>query len=265
MAGYGTHLQGLAGFPTLTGWPDRAPDLIDRSYPDQIAPHYGASALIAALDFRRRTGRGQYIDCAQYEACLQFLSPVILDYTVNRRIQKRIGNKSACAAPHGAYRCQGDDRWCVIAVSKDSEWQAFCKVIGNPEWTKEGKFSTFLARKKNEEELNGLVEEWTVKRTAEEVMSMMQEAGVPAGVVRTTKEVVEDCPQLKHRRYFWRLRHPEMGETIYNRVGYLLSQTPAEIRMPPPCLGEHTEYVCKDLLGMSEDEYLKLLLEDVFN
>lgn len=265
MAGFGPLLQGLAGFVHLTGWPDRTPSLVDRSYPDMIAPRYGVIALIAALDYRRRTGKGQYIDLSQYENCIQFLAPTILDYNVNKRIQERVASKDPYAAPHGAYRCKGDDRWCVIAVFTDSEWEAFCKVIGNPEWTKDAKFSTFLARKQNEDELNELVEKWTVNHTAEEVMTVMQQAGVRAGAVQTVDDVVERDPQLKYRRYFWKLNHPEIGETIYVRPNYILSKTPAQLRMPAPCFGEHTEYVCRELLGMSESEYDQLLIEEVFS
>ncbi len=263
MAGYGGHLQGLVGFVNLTGWPDRSPCLVDRSYPDQIGPHFGVSALIAALDYKRRTGKGQYIDISQYEACLQFLSPVLLDYTVNNRVQTRTGNRNDLAAPHGAYRCQGEDRWCAIVVSKDTEWKAFCRVIGSPPWAQEPRFNSLKARKENEDELNHLVEEWTIQHTAEDVMKMMQDAGVPAGLVRIASEVIENCPQLKHRHYFWYVQHPEMGKVINLRVGYLLSKTPAQIRTTAPCLGEHTEFVCKELLGIPEDEYVDLLVADV--
>lgn len=262
--GYGALLQSLAGYPLITGWPEGLPCVIDRSYPDYISPRYGAIAVIAALLHRRRTGKGQYIDVSEYEDAIQFEIPVTLDWVVNQRIQTRMGNKCPYAAPHGAYQCKGDDRWCVIAVFSDSEWQAFCKVIGNPEWTKEARFSTLLTRKQNEDKLNQLVEEWTLNYTAEEVMNMMQQAGVKAGVVQTVEDVVEYDPQLKHRHFFWTLKHPECGETIHNRPNYILSKTPSELRMPAPLLGEHTDYVCKELLQMPEDEYVSLLLDNVF-
>lgn len=262
--GYGALLQSLVGYPLITGWPDGVPCVIDRSYPDYISPRYGAIAVIAALLHRRRTGKGQYIDVSEYEDAIQFEIPVILDWVVNHKMQTRMGNKCPYAVPHGAYRCKGDDRWCVIAVFTDPEWQTFCKVIGNPEWTKQAKFSTLLARKQNEDELNQLVEEWTVNYTAEEVMNIMQQAGVKAGVVQTVEDVVEYDSQLKHRHFFWTLNHPECGETIHNRPNYILSKTPSELRMPAPLLGEHTDYVCKELLQMPEDEYISLLLDNVF-
>jgi benzylsuccinate CoA-transferase BbsF subunit len=262
--GYGALLQSLAGYPLITGWPEGSPCLIDRSYPDYISPRYGAIAVIAALLHRRRTGKGQYIDVSEYEDAIQFEIPVILDWAVNKREQTRVGNKSPYAAPHGAYRCKGDDRWCAIAVFSSSEWEAFCKVIGSPEWTKRPEFATLLDRKQNEDKLNELVEEWTVNHTAEEVMTMMQQAGVKAGVVQTVEDVVEYDLQLRHRHFFWTLKHPECGETIHNRPTYILSKTPSELRMPAPCLGEHTDYVCKELLRIPEEEYVNLLLDNVF-
>lgn len=262
--GYGALLQSLAGYPVITGWPDGLPNLIDRSYPDSIAPRFGAIAVIAALLHRRRTNKGQYIDVSEYEAAIQFEIPVILDWVVNHRTQKRAGNKYPYASPHGAYRCKGNDRWCTIAVFTDSEWETFCKIIGNPGWTKQPEYATLLTRKQNEDKLNELVENWTINYTAEEVMHMMQRAGVKAGIVQTAEDVVGYDPQLQHRHFFWKLKHPECGETVHNRPSYILSRTPSELRMPPPLLGEHTEYVCKELLQMPEDEYVSLLLDDVF-
>jgi benzylsuccinate CoA-transferase BbsF subunit len=262
--GYGALLQSLVGFPLITGWPDGGPCLIDRSYPDYIAPRYGAMAVIAALLHRKRTGKGQYIDISEYEDAIQFEIPVLLDWVANRRVPKRAGNKNPYAAPHGVYRCKGDDRWCVIAVFTDSEWEAFCKVIGQPEWTQQEKFKTLLGRKQNEDELNQLVEKWTVNHTAEEVMTVMQQAGVKAGVVQTVEDVMDNDPQLKHRHFFWTLKHPECGETRHSRPNYLLSKTPSELRKPSPCLGEHTDFVCKELLKMPEDQYISLLLDNVF-
>ncbi|TAK31675.1 MAG: CoA transferase [Chloroflexota bacterium] len=261
--GYGGLLQSLAGYPLITGWPDGLPNLIDRSYPDFIAPRFGATAVIAALLHRRRTGQGQYIDVSQYEDVIQFEIPVILDWAVNRRLQTRLGNKFPLAAPHGTYRCKGDDRWCAIAVFSDSEWESLCRVMGNPEWTTQPEYASHSARKQNEDELNELVEAWTANHTAEEVMSLMQQAGVKAGVVQTIEDVVEHDPQLKHRQFFWKTEHPECGDILHSRPNYILSKTPSELRMPPPLLGEHTEYVCRELLQMSEDEFTDLLLDDV--
>ncbi len=261
--GFGFQLVGLTGFTYLTGWPDGEPQQPWGAYTDLIAPRFGIAVIISALIYRDKTGKGQYIDLSQYESSLQFLSPFILDYIVNRREAERRGNSCPWAAPHSVYRCKGDDRWCAIAVFTDEEWNAFCDVIGNPAWTKASKFNTLLARKQNEVELDRLVEEWTIKHTAEEVMALMQAASVPAGVVQNAKDVYRD-PQLRHRSYLWLLNQSETGAVSHLGPAFKLSKTPAIPHRAGPCLGQDTELVCKELLGMSEKEFDELLIERVF-
>ena len=265
LRGVGVNFATLAGFAYLCGWPDRTPINPYGAYTDVIGPRFGAAMLIAALDYRRRTGKGQLLDMSQFEASVHFLTPLVLDYIVNHHVANRMGNYCPYAAPHAVYRCRGEDRWCAIAVFSDEEWQSFCRVIGSPSWTKEPGFSTLLGRKEHEAELDQLVEEWTINHTAEEVMTLMQREGVAAGVVKTTQEMYED-PQLKHRDHFWKLNHEGIGPLSHLRQATsYLSKTPAEARMPSPLIGQHTEYVCKELLGMPEEEYVSLLLDGVFS
>ena len=261
--GYGMNLVGYSGFTHLTGWPDRMPAQPYAAYTDFIAPRFLVAAVLAAVDYRRRTGKGQYLDLSQMEAGIHFIAPAILDYTVNKRVETRDGNRCPYAAPHGAYPCQGDDRWCAIGVFSDGEWNALCQVMGNPEWTKEATFATLLSRKENEEELNEQLGEWTRNFTAEEVMEKLQAAGVPAGVVKNAADIQDD-PQLAYRHYFWQLEHPEIGKHYCEAAGFTLSKTPTEIRMPAPLLGQHTEYVCREMLGMSDEEFVDLFNQDVF-
>jgi len=262
--GFGILLASQAGFNSMTGWSDRGPSTSYTGYTDFIAPRFAITALIAALIHRRKTGKGQWLDLSQLETALQFLAPVILDYTVNGREGKRTGNSSPCAAPHGAYPCKGEDRWCAISVSTDKEWLSFCSAIGNPEWPEQSRFATLWARKRNEKELNEWVTQWTMEHTAENVMNLLQKAGVPAGVVQNTKDLLED-PQLKSRDYVWWLEHDELG--LYPHLGpYIrLSKTPAEPRTPSPCLGQHTEYVCCEFLRMPDEEFAELVADGVFD
>ena len=203
-----------------------------------------------------------YMDASQMEASVGFLAPSLLDYTVNGRILNPKGNEHPYAAPHGAFPCRGADRWVAIAVSSDAEWRALCNVIGNPEWTRDPKFATGLARKENEEELNRLVGEWTINFAAEEVVALMQSAGISAGVVNKPQDLFED-PQLKHRQHFQFMEHAAIGRHAYQASAYRLSETPFELRMPGPCIGQHNEYVFKEILGMSDDEIADLLAEGV--
>ncbi len=261
--GWGWQLAGLSGISHLSGWPDREPLSFGVPYTDVIAPRFGVAALMAALVHRKKTGKGQLIDLSQLETSLHFIAPTMLAFFENGEEGKRNGNHSSYAAPHGVYRCKGDDRWCAICVYTDEEWEAFSNVIGNPSWTTDPKFHRLVGRKKNEEELNRLVEEWTSSQTAEAVMTQMQEAGVAAGVVQNGKDLFED-PQLAHRNYFWPIDHPEMGTFSHLGNPFELKDTPARPNIPAPCLGEHNEYVCTKILGMSDEAFVDLLTKGVF-
>jgi benzylsuccinate CoA-transferase BbsF subunit len=194
LPGFGLTLTGASGISHLAGWPDRPP-LPSGAYTDFVVPKFNVLAIVSALDYRHRTGKGQYIDASQFEAALHFVSPVLLEYTGNGRELERIGNKSTYTAPHGVYSCKGENRWCAIAVTGDHEWERFCEVIGQKEWREDARFATMLARLENAEILDALIEGWTKDRTAEEVMDLMQDAGISAGVVQNGEQLDRD-PQL---------------------------------------------------------------------
>ncbi len=261
--GLGNHINGLAGLVNLVGWPEQEPISLMVAYSDYLVPHFAAATLIGALDHRRKTGKGQLLDISQFEVSLQLLSPSLLNYTANGIEEKAKGNFSDYAAPHGVYRCKGEDRWCAISVFSDLEWQEFCKAIGKPEWLKDPQFSDLRSRKENEAQLNGLIELWTVQHEAEEVMRLLQKAGVAAGVVQNAKDLYNDI-QLRERECFWVANHKELGKFSYLGQPSRLSKTPAKLYHAAPCLGEHTEYVCRELLGMSEEEYDECLVEGIF-
>lgn len=262
--GAGAQLQALSGFTDIIGWPDRTPAGPYFAYTDYIAPYFGAVALLAALDYRRQTGRGMYFDLSQFETGLHFLAPALLDYSANGREAQRMGNRCPYAAPHGAYRCRGDDRWCAIGVFTDGEWRAFCRVIGNPPWTEAPRFSTLMARLENVDEMDRLVGEWTAGHSAEEVMALMQEAGVAAGVVQNAQDLAQDV-QLRHRQFYRHIdNHREIGSYEYLDLPFTLSHPPPLEGRSAPCLGEHNEFVCREFLGMSDDEFVRLIQEGAF-
>jgi len=216
---------------------------------------------LAALEYRRRTGKGQLIDAAQMETVIPLLGPALLEYQFNGREVSRMGNRSDRAAPHGVYRCQGDDRWCAIAVFSDEEWQQFCQVIGSPAWSRDPEFSTLTERVKHSDQLDRLVEEWTVNHPPEEVMRLMQAASIAAGVVQGGQELDSD-PHLKQRNFFQDTDHPGIGSSSYTGIPAHLSKTPYEIERAP-FLGEHTEYVCTQILGFSDEELAQLVADKV--
>ncbi|HEY6200066.1 MAG TPA: CoA transferase [Candidatus Binatia bacterium] len=259
-AGFGSQLSSLAGFTHLTGYPGGSPQILYGPYIDYIAVAYGAVAILAALDYKRRTGKGNYIDTAQYETGLQYLAPILLDYKINGRVAERNANRDPHAVPHGAYPCKDDDRWCAISVRSDDEWQKLVKAMKNPAWAK--KFASFDARKANEDELERHVAEWTRGFAARELMDMLQKAGVKAGVVNRMCDVYDD-PQLKQRPQWIEIEHPEIGKMHYQRPPFLLTKTPPGPQKRDPLLAEHNEYFYRELLGLSEEEYKKLVDEQV--
>jgi crotonobetainyl-CoA:carnitine CoA-transferase CaiB-like acyl-CoA transferase len=258
----GNWLVALSGFSWLSGWPDRDCVQPFGVYNDHIAPRYGVVAILAALFHKKRTGKGQYIDLSQLETGIQFLTPPLLDSIVNQRNPGRMGNASPHAAPHGVYPCL-DGSWCAIAVFDDDEWKALCSLMGNPHWSKKEDFVTFLDRKQNEDKLNKCISEWTIKLDAEKVMERLQKKGISAGVVRSPRDLLED-PQLKYRNQFWVLNHKSIGQYPHLGAASVMSKTPAGPEMPSPCLGEHGQYICKEILDMSDEEFVELFNEGIF-
>ena len=263
-AGFGSQLSSLAGFTNLTGYPDGPPQILYGPYIDYVAVAYGTVAILAALDYRERTGKGQYIDAAQYETGLQYLGPILLDYKINGTVAARNANRDFRGAPHGAYPCKGEDSWCVISVFSKEEWKSLCEVMGLPAWTQDKKFSTHTARKEHEDELDRKIGEWTSTLTAREVVEKLQAAGVRAGILNTMRDLYSD-PQFKHRRQWLELDHPEIGKMHYQRPPFVLTQTPPGPERHDPLLGEHNEHFYKDILGLPDREYEELKTEGVID
>jgi benzylsuccinate CoA-transferase BbsF subunit len=261
--GFGSIITAVTMMDIFTGWPDRPPLAPTTYYTDQLVPMYAALAIMVALDYKRRTGKGQYIDQSQMESGLNFVTPLILDYQANKRKPSLKGNKSDFAAPHGVYRCKGEDRWVAIAVTTEEEWAAFKKVLDNPPWTSLPEFGTMAKRIKNSDKLDGLVADWTSSLTAEQVMGVLQGAGVGAGVVSTSKDLDNDL-QLGYYNFYRQIDHPFMGKLRYYHPAALkLSRAETEVKMPV-LLGEHTDYICREFLRMSQAEIENLRSKGVF-
>jgi crotonobetainyl-CoA:carnitine CoA-transferase CaiB-like acyl-CoA transferase len=259
LAAFGMTLAGITGIPNFIGWPDRGPLPVGvGAYTDSISPRFASAALIAALDYRDRTGKGQLIDLAQFETALCFVLPGLLDAAVNNREPVRNGNAAAYAAPHGVYPCKGRDRWCTIAVLNDTQWVRLCETMGKPELAGDKRFNTLLDRKEHEMELDELIKEWSANYRPEEVMARLQGVGVPAGVVENAADLYED-PQLRQRGLFWPIDHTEMGTFTHLGTSLQFSKTPGQPYLPSPCLGEHNEYVLTKILGKTDEEFLELL------
>ena len=269
--GFGAVLTPITGISELSGFPDRPPIGVGTNYPDYVInPGHLAVAMLAALRHRERTGEGQLVEMPQIESVVNALAPAILDRTANGAVQTRAGNRSPVAAPHGAFRCADEDggdgaeeRWAVVACRDDGEWRALCEALGHADAAADPRFATHEARKTNEDALEALVGEWTRDRRAEDVMAALQARGVPAGVVQNARDMLERDPHLRARGYYQYLDHAETGRSAYEGVIARLGATPGRHRAPAPLFGEHTEDVCRHILGLDGDEIADLLAEGV--
>ena len=259
LKGHGPMAAAMAGMNALSGYPDAAPIAPGQAYTDYIVnPHHSAFAILAALHHRRRTGRGQYIDLAQYESIIHTTGTAVLEYTALGHVRTRMGNRSPHAAPQGIYACRPEtfdgrqlERWCVLSVGGDEEWRALCCAIGRPAMADDPRFATFAGRKENVDQLDAILSAWTAEQRAEDAMRTLQAAGVAAGVVENGKDLFED-PQMIARRHYRTVQHAEAGEEHYDGPPFTLSECPIEVR-PAPLLGEHNDYVFRDLLGLTDD------------
>jgi crotonobetainyl-CoA:carnitine CoA-transferase CaiB-like acyl-CoA transferase len=233
------------------------------AYTDTVAPRFTVMALLAALEYRRRTGQGQYIDQSQLESALQFLSPALLDYTVNGRVQGRVGNGDAHMAPHGVYPAAGEDRWVAIAVATDAQWQALCTLMERPELCQDSRYATASGRLAHQDVLDALLATWTQDRDALAVEALLQTHGIAASVVQNMDELYHD-PQLAQRGYFVRLAHPLLGTTTVEGSRFRLVDTPAQVNRAAPMLGCDTRYILETILSYAPDRIAALEAQGVF-
>ena len=266
---WGPTAQALSGLTYMSGLPGEESAGWGFSYMDHTGGFYGAIAIMMALLHRNKTGEGQHLDLSQVEAGIGLTGTSILDYTVNNRPFRRNGmppgNRAPDRqiAPHNTYPCKGEDRWCVIAVTNDSEWDSLVAVLGNPGWASDRQFATMKSRSANQNNLDELISQWTINLTPHEVFDILQEAGVPAGAVQTPMERAEVDPQLKHRGFIAEVEHAELGNTKVESIPMTMSETPWKLNKASPLLGEHSAEIYMDLLGVSPEELGTLYEEGI--
>jgi benzylsuccinate CoA-transferase BbsF subunit len=253
LAGYGYHAAAIAGFYEVTGWPDLEPSGPWVAYTDTIAPRFVSTLLGAVLDHRRRTGEGCYVDLAQIETALHFLGPELLDLQANGTTYTRMGNRGRYAAPQGCYPCAGNDRWCAISVDTDEQWQNLCREMGRDDWASDAAFATNTQRLGDQERIDTGIAEWSINQEPVDLMQRLQAAGVPAGVVQRSSELLAD-PQYAHRNFYRYHEHPVMGKIPYAGHQYRISGYDNAPRGPAPTLGQHSFEVLSELLGFSDEE-----------
>lgn len=269
--GFGAVLTPVTGISHMSGNPARPPFGVGTNYPDYVInPGHTVMAILAALRYRNRTGKGQCVELPQIESVAAVLGTAVAEFTINGDNPGRAGNRSAIAAPQGAFRCADDlesvlspDRWVAISCRTDDQWRVLAEALGHPEATADVRFATFEARKANEDALEALVSEWTRDRRAEDVVAALQARHVPAGVVQNAQDVLDRDEHMKARGYYRYLDHPETGRSAYDGPVANLSVTPGELLAPAPLFGEHTYDVAERIIGLAGDEIADLMAEGV--
>jgi len=260
-SGFAHHFSAFSGLASMTGYPDGEPNTLTGAT-DIISATTSAFAVLAALNYRQRTGKGQHIDLSSSESLSVLVGDAFMDYFMNHRLPPLKGNRDSIMSPHNCYRCRGEDKWVSIAVANDEEWEALCQVMDNPEWTKDERFSNTYSRWQCQEELDRLISQWTINYTHYEVMERLQSAGIAAMPSFSAEEIFND-PHLKARELTTDIEHPALGKQTVLNPPWKLSETPARIRKPAPLIGEHNDYVFGELLGMSQKEVNQLVEEKV--
>ncbi len=261
--GFGQLMAALSGFYHISGYGDGSVCPPYGAYTDFIAPRFSAAALLAALDYRRRTGKGQYIDMAQYEAALNNLAPALIDYFATGRVLGPKGNASERYAPHGAYRCEdeeGNEQWIALAVANDAEWRAMLEVLGAP--VPDSRFATHLGRLENREALDAFVSRSVRGRRVMDLVAKLQAAGVASYRVQNCVDLHQDENLEAFDFWHW-LEHKEMGPSPYEGLQHRLGRTPGELRSAAPILGQHNQEVLGGMLGLSATEIEQLQKENV--
>ena len=261
--GYSITAESASGLTNLTGYPDGPPVRPGGTPPGDVIPAlHAAWSILGALEHRKRTGEGAFLDVSMVEPCCAQLGEAIVSYSLTGRAGERSGNRDPNAAPSGCYRCAGKDRWVTIAATTEEQWRALVAVLGNPDWAIEERFSAQEYRQRHQEELDRLIEEWTLTRDNMEVMKVCQEVGVPAGAVLTVREVLSN-EHYRQRGSFEVVRHalpPEgVGDRLHIGPPWKLSKTPASTARPARVqLGKDNDYVYRELLGLTEEELSEL-------
>jgi crotonobetainyl-CoA:carnitine CoA-transferase CaiB-like acyl-CoA transferase len=260
-SGYGNLSAAIVGFHEMTGWADREASGPYGAYTDYVTPKFVASAILAALDQRQRTGEGVHLDLSQAEASLHFLAPAMLDTLVNDADPTRRGNRDDLFAPHGCYPVAGDDRWIAVAVESDRGFQDLCRLLGRETLASDPRFATATRRQENIGALDSAVADLTREHEGAELEARLQENGVACHVVQDSAAACAD-PQLQARGHFVRLES-DNAYTIVEDTRSKLSRTPARIRGGVPTLGRDNWEILKELLGYDDARVAELAAADV--
>ena len=254
---YGIGQEQLSGMAHMTGYRDDGPMKSGINHGDPITGSHAAGVILAALRYRRRTGRGMFVDVSQQESAVSLIGGDVLAYQMTGTEPERRGNRSPYFAPHNAYSCAGEDRWVTIAATGEEEWRRLAAVMGREDLADDERFASNDARLKHEEELDRTIAEWTAKKDAYEITHLLQAVGVPAGPVLRGPDLLED-PHYRERHTFNEVDHPQVGPKWYQGFAWRMSETPGQVHWPSPTLGQHNRQVYGELLGLTPAEIGRL-------
>jgi benzylsuccinate CoA-transferase BbsF subunit len=258
LLGVGMTISAVTGLMWLTGHEGGPPIGPGTHFPDHAAnPYHAAFAVLAALRLRRRTGQGMKIDLAQVESTINVMGVPITEQAATGVEPERIGNRSHRYAPHNIFRCKGEDAWCAVAVLDDAQWLSVCAAIGRADLAADESLRSAAGRLSRIEELEAAVGAWTIERSAWDVMQTLQAAGVSAGVVSDAKTLIEDDAQLRHRKFWQRIPHPELGDSTFHTPPYRIDGERVELDRPP-LIGEHSDILLREILHYSPERVASL-------
>ncbi|HUF54680.1 MAG TPA: CoA transferase [Dehalococcoidia bacterium] len=259
---YGPAQVPMSGLSQLTGYKGLQPMHVGMSYGDPNAGLHAATAVIAALFYRDRTGKGQYIDMSQWEASMTVIGEAFMHQVMNGEQPPRIGSRDANMSPHNVYRCEGEDRWVAIAARNDDDYRTLCGVIGKLELADDPRFKTLADRKANEDALDAEIEAWTVTQEPFAAAEALQGAGVPAHVPLKNSELI-GSEHVATRDFWVEKEHPVVGVRRHAGIPWRFSETPLAVERAAPVMGQDNEYVFGELLGMSSDEIADLVSREI--
>ena len=254
---YGIGQEQLSGMAHMTGYRDEGPMKSGINHGDPITGSHAAGVVLAALRYRKRTGKGMFIDVSQQESAVALIGGDLLAYQMTGEEPERRGNRSPYFAPHNSYRCLGEDRWVTIAATSDQEWRALTEVIGHPELAGDARFAAVSDRLQNQDELDEIISAWTVDREMFALVDQLQQAGIPSGPVLRGPDLLEN-PHYEDRHTFNQVTHPQVGPKWYPGFAWRMSQTPGQVHWASPTLGQHNHQIYSQLLGMTDLEIAHL-------
>jgi len=258
---YDIVIQGMGGLMGITGEPDRPPVRIGVAITDIGAGMYAAIAILSALIAREKTKKGQWIDVSLLDSTVSWMTYMAANYFATGMVPKRMGSAHPNIVPYQCFKAR-DGKYLTVAVGNDRIWKNFCEVLGLENMVENPKFATNPKRVENRDELIPVLEKVFLSRTRDEWIEILLKKGVPCGPVYAMDEVFRD-PQVLHRKMLVEIEHPKVGKIKQIGIPMKFSETPGEIKVPPPLLGQHTEEILKNLLGYSEEEINQLRSEEV--